>query len=918
MQVTATLSHNKIERRLCRRIDIGGVTIGAGAPIAVQALVGQPLSDVAAVIAEVNALAGAGATLIRVACDDRIAALALYRVISAAPVPIVAEIPLDIEFAREAAAAGAACLAVRMTSPTPDQALVPLIAQARAHGLTLEIMAGAQILKRVGDAERWPDSLANAALDWAQICTDHEFTDFVLSLESPDVLLAAAAYQRLAAAVECPLYLSLGSKNSARADMVGASMALGTLLRAGIGDTIRVALPDEPIEEAKAGVDILKALGLSHRGVTIISCPGCARQRFDVSDAVVQLEKQLENITTGLTVSVMGCVVNGPGEAKQADIALVGSGKGAHTIYVGGRPDRRIDGRGMIDQFARLVEEKAEKIDAGRLAQQTGQLRVAAQARGETGRAGAEVAELAVALNHVFPSSNAHVVWDNEPQAQIYAQLTRRRAPRGGHSFASSISEMLGVAVAAERSEGPAKAHNIVVIRKELLSAGLTYEAMNNAGNLKARLIIVLVDVVDAEAKPAGAMTAYLSRLTSSRPYLSLRDISHRILQHFPEQLTTAARRAEEYARCIATGGTLFEELGLYYVGLVDGNNLDHMLPVLRNLRDAQFNSPVLLHVVVNADSPSALPEKRPGGGKSRKWLEPVVTTPVKASPLAQGLFAAAANDARVAIVATAGLQPQLDPVIACFEDRCYLVDRADQHAVHFAAGLAHGGLRPIVVLDTANHLRALAGIGHDLAPGRVPVRFVIEPSVAGASGLDLTALPGFAVAMPADDADFLRMMTADMFDDRPMLIAPGGTSADLGNAADSALAARVLRAGEKVAILAFGAAVAPSLAACEALAQLHIAPSVVDGRFARPLDYDTILRIVGDHDVVVVAEPDGLRGMAGEILLHLNQGNQSELGLKLRHVVVPAAGQGETGETAAVNQVVNAVLKAIDLDRQD
>ena len=913
--MTAT-SHNKIVRRLCRRIDIGGVTVGAGAPIAVQALVSQPLSDVAAVIAEINTLAGAGATLIRVTCNHRHELLALYRVIPAAPVPIVVEIPLDVEFAREAAAAGAACLAVRMSNPAPDKELVPLIAQVRGKGLTLEIMAGVRVLETVGDAERWPDSLANAALDWAQICTDHNFTDFVLSLESPDVMLAAAAYQRLAAAVECPLYLSLGSNNRARGDIVGASMTLGTLLCAGIGDTIRVALRSEPIEEAKAGVDILKALGLSHRGVTIISCPGCARQRFDVSDAVAQLEQQLEDITTGLTVSVMGCVVNGPGEAKQADIALVGSGKGAHTIYVGGRPERRIDGGGMIGEFAHLVEEEAEKIDASRLAQQTSQLRVAAQARGGTGRTGAEVAELAVALNHVFPSPSAHIVWDNEPQAQIFAQLTGRRTPKGNHSFASSISEMLGVAVAAEHSEGPAKAHNIVVIRKELLSAGLTYEAMNNAGNLKARLIIVLVDVVDAETKVAGAMTAYLSRLTSSRPYLSLRDISHRILQHFPQQLTTAARRAEEYARCIATGGTLFEELGLYYVGLVDGNNLDHMLPVLRNLREAQFNSPVLLHVVVNADSPLASLEQRRTSTKSQEWLEPMAPAPAKASLLAQGLFAAAANDGRVAIVATAGLQPLLAPVIACFEERCYLVDRADQHAVHFATGLSRAGLRPIVVLDTVNHHRALAGIADDLVSERVPVRFVVDQGGAGASGLDLAAVPGFAVATPADDADFLRMMATDVLPDRPLLIYNGGTGgADLGQPAASALACRTLREGEKVAILGFGAAVAPALAACEALAQLHIEPTVIDGRLARPLDYDTILQVFAAHDVVVVAEPEALRGMAAEILLHLSQSDQFDLGLKLRHVVLSAAGPGDAG---AVSQVVTAVLSAINLDRDD
>ncbi len=910
----AMANHNKISRRLCRRVDVGGVAVGAGAPIAVQAMVKQALTDTPAAIAEVNALASAGATIVRVKCDDRDGVIALRQIVRAVPVPIVAEIPLAMEYARDAAAAGVACLSMRLREPEPSQDLVPLIAQARAHGVALEIMVDMRLLKDAENDDLWPDQLANAALDWAQLCVDQGFNDFLLSLESADIMLAAAAYRRLAAAAECPLYLSLGSNRGQRGDIVGASMTLGTLLRAGIGDTIRVALPREPVEEAKSGVDILKALGLSHRGVTIISCPGCARQRFDVSGAVAQLEQQLEDITTGLTVSVMGCVVNGPGEAKQSDIALVGSGKGAQTLYVDGRADRRIDGPDMVDQFARLVMEKAEAIDAGQLHQQAEQLRLGAQTRG-SGASGGEVAELAVALNHIFPSANARVVWDNARQAQIYAQLTGRRVPAGTHSFASSISEMLGVAVAAEQRNEPAKAHDIVVVPKELLSAGLTYEAMNNAGTLKARLIIVLVDVVEPQTKPAGAMTAYLSRLTSSRPYLSLRDLSHRILQHFPQQLTTAARRAEEYARCIATGGTLFEELGLYYVGLVDGNNLDHLLPVLRNLREAQFNSPVLLHVVVDTDLPAGA---NAGSAKPNKWLAPPARAAAPPSLLAQGLITAAARDERVAIVTTSGHQAKLAPVLASFEGRCHLVDRADQHAVHFAAGLCRGGLRPIVVLDTVNHLRAFAGVAHDLVPAQLPVRFVVEQNSAEPTpSLDLALVPGFAVTAPADGADYLRMLTSDWFADRPHLIYAGATGSDLGPPAASNLSCRILREGQNVAILAFGAAVSVTLAAADALADLHIKPTVIDGRVARPLDFDTIMQTVSDHEVFIVVEPDTLRGMAAEMLLHLSQAGGLDAGLRLRHVAIAAAGGGASGSNAAVRQVVGAVLRTIDPDRE-
>ena len=901
-------NYNRIVRRSCRRVDIGGVTLGTGEPIAVQAMVGRPLTDTAAVIAEVNALTRAGATIVRVVCADHEAMGALHRIVPAAPVPIVAEIPLANEFVSTAADAGVACLSVRLTSAEPNQVLAPLIGQARAHGFALEIMADVRVLEYVGDENLLPDTLADAALDWAQVCVDRDFNDFLLSLESPDIMLGVTAYRRLAAASEFPLYLGFGSNHAPRRDIVGASVALGTLLRAGVGDTIRVALPSEPVEEAKVGIDILKTLGLSNRGPKIISCPGCARQRFDVSGAVAKLERQFENMTTGLTVSVMGCVVNGPGEAKHSDIALVGSGKGAQTVYVGGRPDRRLDGSDMVDHFARLVEEKAARMDADRLHQQAGQLRAAALARD-----GAEVAELAVALNHVFPDSNARVVWDDERQARIYAQLTGRRTRMGAHCFASSISEMLGVAVAAERSPEPAKAHDIVVIRKELLSAGLTYEAMNNAGTLKARLIIVLVDVVEPNAKHAGAMTAYLSRLTSSRPYLSLRDISHRILQHFPQQLTTAARRAEEYARCIATGGTLFEELGLYYVGLVDGNNLDHLLPVLRNLRDAQFNSTVLLHVVVDAGGEISSTDAGPNTAKSKDALAPVAPAEPPLGPLAQGLVAAAERDERVAIVATAGLQAVLAPIIARFGERCYLVDRADQHAVHFASGLCRGGLRPIVVLDTVNLLRAFAGIAQSLVSARLPIRFLVEQSnVAPALGLELALLPGFAVMMPADDSELLRMMAIDAFPDRPLLIYPGGTGPIAGQPAPTDLSCRTLRVGKNVAILAFGAAVSPTLAAAEELAQLHIEPTVVDGRLACPLDYETIMRVASDHDVIVIAEPETLRGMAGEILLHFSQAGRLDAGLKLRQVVVPGA-----GDTAAVQQVVATVLRAIDPDRE-
>lgn len=358
-----------IERRKSRQIHVGSVPIGGDAPIAVQSMTNTPTSDAGATIAQIRSLEEAGADIVRVSCPDVESTAALKEIVRAAEVPIVADIHFHYKRAIEAAEAGAACLRINPGNIGSPERVREVIQAAKDHGCSIRIGVNAgslekHLLEKYG--EPCPDAMVESALEHARILDDNDFHEYKISVKASDVFMTVAAYQGLAEATDCPLHLGVTEAGGLTSGTIKSSIGLGTLLWAGIGDTIRISLSADPVEEIKAGFEILKSLNLRHRGVTIISCPSCARQGFNVIETVSVLEERLAHISTPMTLSVIGCVVNGPGEAAQTDIGFTGGGAGSGMVYLRGLPDHKQDNEGMIDHLVGLVEDKAAEIEAAR------------------------------------------------------------------------------------------------------------------------------------------------------------------------------------------------------------------------------------------------------------------------------------------------------------------------------------------------------------------------------------------------------------------------------------------------------------------------------------------------------------------------------------------------------------------------
>ncbi|RMH51814.1 MAG: flavodoxin-dependent (E)-4-hydroxy-3-methylbut-2-enyl-diphosphate synthase [Alphaproteobacteria bacterium] len=354
-----------IRRRESRRIHVGNVPVGGGAPISVQTMTNTDTRDVAATIAQIRRCAEAGADIVRVSVPDAESAAALKAIVAASPVPIVADIHFHYRRAIEAAEAGAACLRINPGNIGSPERVREVIRAARDHGCAIRIGVNAgslerHLLEKYG--EPCPEAMVESALDHMKLLQDNDFHEFKVSVKASDVFLAAAAYQALAEATDAPIHLGITEAGGPLSGTVKSAIGLGNLLWMGIGDTIRVSLSADPVEEVKVGFEILKALGLRHRGVTIISCPSCARQGFDVIRTVAILEERLAHIQVPITLSIIGCVVNGPGEALMTDIGFTGGGAGAGMVYLAGRQDHKIDNDRMIDHIVELVEARAAEL----------------------------------------------------------------------------------------------------------------------------------------------------------------------------------------------------------------------------------------------------------------------------------------------------------------------------------------------------------------------------------------------------------------------------------------------------------------------------------------------------------------------------------------------------------------------------
>ena len=582
--------------------------------------------------------------------------------------------------------------------------------------------------------------------------------------------------------------------------------------------------------------------------------------------------------------------------------------------------------------------------------------------------AGLGVVELTVALHRVFDTPDDRLIWDVGHQAYPHKIVTGRRGrirtlrqegglsgftrrseseydPFGAAHSSTSISAGLGMAVARDLAGG--RNHVIAVIGDGAMSAGMAYEAMNNAGALRSRLIVVLNDNDMSIAPPVGALSGHLSRLLSGRPYVSLRNLGRTVAEALPRPLEMAARRAEEFARGFVAGGTLFDELGFYYVGPVDGHNLDHLLPVLRNARDSRLDKPILVHVVTKKGKgyppAEASDDKYHGVVKfdvvTGKQSKPVANAPQYTAVFAKALIAEAEADRRiVAITAAMPSGTGLDKFAERFPERSFDVGIAEQHGVTFAAGLACEGFKPFAAIYSTFLQRAFDQVVHDVAIQKLPVRFAIDRAgLVGADGAThagsydvgyLGALPDFVVMAAADELELMHMVaTAAQIDDRPSAfryprgegvgieLPARGTPLEIGKG-------RIVREGTKIAILSFGARLHECLVAAEDLAAKGLGTTVADARFAKPLDTDLVRRLAREHEVLITIEEGAIGGFASHVLHYLATAGLLDGGLKIRPMVLPDrfvdhAAPARQYEWAGLNapQIVATALEALGRD---
>jgi 1-deoxy-D-xylulose-5-phosphate synthase len=545
------------------------------------------------------------------------------------------------------------------------------------------------------------------------------------------------------------------------------------------------------------------------------------------------------------------------------------------------------------------------------------------------------VVELTVAIHAIFETPRDRLIWDVGHQAYPHKILTGRRDrirtlrqegglsgftrrseseydPFGAAHSSTSISAGLGMAVARDLK---GDTRNVVaVIGDGSMSAGMAYEAMNNAGALKSRLIVVLNDNDMSIAPPVGAMSAYLSKVVSSRPFLNVREMMAKLAKRFPRPIERTARKAEEFARGLLTGGTLFEEMGFYYVGPIDGHDLDHLLPILRNLRDAEEDvQPILLHVVTQKGKGYAPAEASADKYHGVQKFNVITGEQQKAPPgppayqkvFAQALIAEAEADERiVAINAAMPSGTSLDMFAKRFPRRCFDVGIAEQHAVTFAAGMATEGLKPFCAIYSTFLQRAYDQVVHDVVLQGLPVRFAMDRAgLVGADGAThagsfdiayLGCLPGIVLMAAADEAELAHIVaTAAAIDDGPsafryprgegtgIAVPARGTPLEIGRG-------RVLREGTSIAILSYGTRLAEAMKAADELAAQGLSATVADARFAKPLDTKLVERLAREHAVLITIEEGSVGGFGGLVAQHLAWQGLLDGGLKFRPMTLP------------------------------
>jgi 1-deoxy-D-xylulose-5-phosphate synthase len=591
----------------------------------------------------------------------------------------------------------------------------------------------------------------------------------------------------------------------------------------------------------------------------------------------------------------------------------------------------------LLDQIR--TPEDMRRFEPSHLRQIADELRddlinTVSQTGGHLG-AGLGVVELTVALHYIFDTPNDRLIWDVGHQSYPHKILTGRRDrirtlrqggglsgftkraesefdPFGAAHSSTSISAGLGMAVASKLDK---RDNNVIcVIGDGAMSAGMAYEAMNNAGAIDSRLIVILNDNDMSIAPPVGAMSAYLSRLLSGRTYMSFREIGKQLANRLPKFFEQRAVKVEEYARTLVTGGTMFEELGFYYVGPIDGHNLDHLLPVLKNVRDAK-SGPILIHVVTQKGKGYAPAESSADKYHGVVQFDVATGAQTKSKPGApaytkvfgESLIKEAKKDDKiVAITAAMPSGTGIDLFGKAFPDRTFDVGIAEQHAVTFAAGLATEGYKPFVAIYSTFLQRGYDQVVHDVAIQKLPVRFAMDraglvgadgPTHAGSfDGAYLGCLPGFVLMAAADEADLAHMVATQVaIDDRPSgLRYPRGEGRGIPMPAEGVPLeigrGRIIREGSKVALLSYGARLGECLKAADELTSHGLSTTVADARFAKPLDADLITRLAREHEVVITIEEGAIGGFGSAVLQLLSDRGVFDRGLKFRSMILPDA----------------------------
>ena len=625
------------------------------------------------------------------------------------------------------------------------------------------------------------------------------------------------------------------------------------------------------------------------------------------------------------------------------------------SLFTGGIERERIDGSGtMLESQIRrpalknaapttlldLVDDPSDlrKLSEEQLVQLAHELRqetirIVSITGGHLG-ASLGVIELTVALHYVFDTPRDKLIWDVGHQAYPHKILTGRRSqmltlrqggglsgftkrseseydPFGAAHTSTSISAALGMAVA--RDYRGDENNVIAVIGDGAMSAGMAYEAMNNAGSMQSRLIVILNDNDMSIAPPVGAMSAYLSRLISSKPYRSLRHVLADVAKKFPRGLEKAAHKVEEYARGLVTGGTLFEEMGFFYIGPIDGHNFEHLLPVLKNLRDDRQPGPVLVHVVTKKGHGYSPAEKSAdkyhGVGRfdvvTGEQVKVKANAPSYTDTFARALIAEAEHDDKiVAITAAMPAGTGLDKFARRFPERCFDVGIAEQHAVTFAAGLAAEGYKPFCAIYSTFLQRAYDQLVHDVSLQRLPVRFAMDRAgLVGADGAThagafdlpyLLCLPDIVVMGAADEADLMHMIaTCAAIDDRPSAVRyPRGEGMGVDMPTRGQVLpigkGRVLREGTSIAILNLGTRLKEAMKAAEELAARGLSTTIADARFAKPLDTDLIRRLAHEHPVLITLEEGAAGGFAAHVMQFMALDGLLDNGLKFRPMTLP------------------------------